>query len=421
MNAILPNPMLEATRLTREGKLTEATAMLQRLLSGSVASDVAPSPPAGVDLVNGRHATRIIDVDPATGELLDPTPTRPDLASNEALGGSTTDGVRPHAALHMPSLLRGLLGRFKQGDLARRRGVLPQGEVLRAPEPVPDGAQFVNRCFRGSEGSLDYKLYIPSRRVSGPMPLIVMLHGCTQSPDDFATGTRMNALAEKHGCLVVYPEQSNSANAQRCWNWFNPRDQRRDQGEPALIAGVTRDIVRDFTADADRVYVAGLSAGGAAAAIMAQAYPDVFAAVGVHSGLPCGAARDVPTAFAAMRQGAGGRRDVADATLGIPTIVFHADNDSTVHPRNGDLVVAQVGAMGAVRVETHSGQVPGGHAYRRTIHLTATGTTVVEQWLVHGAGHAWSGGSRRGSYTDPRGPDASGEMLRFFLQHSRRR
>jgi poly(hydroxyalkanoate) depolymerase family esterase len=250
-----------------------------------------------------------------------------------------------------------------------------------------------------------------------------MLHGCTQSPDDFAAGTRMNALAEEHGCLVAYPAQTQAANAQKSWNWFSPGDQKRDQGEPALIAGITRQIMRDHAVDARRVYVAGLSAGGAASAIMAQSYPDLFAAAGVHSGLACGAARDMPSAFAAMRQGAppqpgrGPTRENGGPV--VPTIVFHADKDSTVHPHNGDQVIAQSAAPGSLRTEVQRGQVPGGHAYSRTVHRDASGQPVLEQWLVHGGGHAWSGGSAAGTYTDPHGPDASREMLRFFLAHPR--
>ncbi|MBW6400238.1 PHB depolymerase family esterase [Roseomonas sp. HJA6] len=379
--------MLEATRLTREGRLHEATALLHRALGGAT----APDPPATAwSDTKGPAATpprRTIDVDPETG---DPVQT---------------------PASWMPRPLRAL-------------GALAQGPLARAPAPVPEGARFLRQTIGNMGATRDYKLYIPGGQRSAPMPMLVMLHGCTQSADDFAAGTRMNALAEEYGLLVVYPEQSKAANAQKCWNWFSPADQRRDRGEPALIAGMTRQVMQEHAVDGRRIYVAGLSAGGAAAAIMAQAYPDLYAAVGVHSGLPCGAARDIPTAFAAMQRGAATQQQpsglgAADAKpLAVPTIVFHADQDRTVHPSNGDLIAAQVAAMGAVTVETHAGQVPGGHAYSRTNHLTPTGTSVLEQWLVHGGGHAWSGGSNLGSYTDPRGPDASREMLRFFRQHA---
>jgi len=245
-----------------------------------------------------------------------------------------------------------------------------------------------------------------------------MLHGCTQSPDDFAAGTRMNLLAEEQACFIAYPAQMLAANPSGCWNWFDPGNQRRDGGEPSIIAGITRAVMGDFSIDPRRVYVAGLSAGGAAAAVLGGTYPDLFAAVGVHSGLACGAARDVASAFAAMRQG--GIPAAGHGGRTVPTIVFHGSRDATVHPRNGAQVIAQVTASAprlTTRVEL--GQEAGGHAYKRTLHVDAAGRIMFEHWDVEGGGHAWFGGSSDGSHTDPRGPDASREMLRFFLSHRR--
>jgi poly(hydroxyalkanoate) depolymerase family esterase len=246
-----------------------------------------------------------------------------------------------------------------------------------------------------------------------------MLHGCTQSPDDFAAGTGMNRLAEEHGLLVLYPAQDNAANPQRCWNWFNPEDQQRDRGEPSLIAGMTREVMREHAVDPARVYVAGLSAGGAAAANLAATYPDLYAATGIHSGLPAAAASDLPSAFAAMRQGAAPSSRPAGRKL-VPTIVFHGDQDSTVSPHNGDRIIAQVRAMAEglqATAAVQRGEAPGGRAYSRRLHADAAGRVLLEQWMIHGAGHAWAGGSPAGSYTDPQGPDASREMIRFFLEH----
>jgi poly(hydroxyalkanoate) depolymerase family esterase len=238
-----------------------------------------------------------------------------------------------------------------------------------------------------------------------------MLHGCTQSADDFAAGTAMNQLAEERGFLVAYPEQSARANGQRCWNWFEPEHQRRGGGEPAIIAGITQAVMRDHDVDPARVYAAGLSAGGAAAAVLGAAYPDLYAAVGVHSGLALGSASNLVSALGAMQ----GRGD-APVGHGVPTIVFHGDADRTVHPANGDAVIAAVAAKG-LKVSTSEGRVAGGRSYTRLTGTAADGRAMIEQWTIHGGGHAWSGGSARGSYTDPLGPDASSEMLRFFLSH----
>jgi poly(hydroxyalkanoate) depolymerase family esterase len=241
-----------------------------------------------------------------------------------------------------------------------------------------------------------------------------MLHGCTQDPDDFAAGTAMNDLAREQGFLVLYPAQVQHANASRCWNWFKHNHQRRDRGEPALLAGMTRSVMARHAVDPSRVYVAGLSAGGAMAAILGDAYPDLYAAVGVHSGLNPGAATDVKSAFEAMKRGAPG----SAAPDRPPTIVFHGDRDTTVNPANGEHVVAQHASRATAEGErARSGN---GRDYTRRRYRDAQGRVVAEHWVVHGSGHAWSGGRAAGSYTDARGPDATREMLRFFLEHRRK-
>ena len=240
-----------------------------------------------------------------------------------------------------------------------------------------------------------------------------MLHGCTQSALDFAAGTRMTDLAVRDGFAVLYPEQAQDHNPQRCWKWFKHNHQVRGRGEPSILAGMVRGVTDAHGVDPTRVYVAGLSAGGAMAAILGDAYPDVFAAVGVHSGLPTGAAHDVSSAFAAM-QGQPCPAAPGAAKPSPPTIVFHGDQDSTVHPVNGERVLAR--STRAAHVEVLRGEQ--GRAYTHHLHRDAQGHVQAEHWIVHGAGHAWSGGSAQGSYTDPAGPDASAEMLRFFSSHA---
>ena len=270
--------------------------------------------------------------------------------------------------------------------------------------------------FSNAAGSRSYKVYVPSGYNGQPLPVVVMLHGCTQNPDDFAAGTRMNEVAEEQTFLVAYPHQPRTANMKKCWNWFNEADQQREGGEPSLIAGIALQTVEEFSADPTRVYIAGLSAGGAAAAILASTHPDIFAAAGVHSGLACGAARDMPSAFAAMA-GQGISRP-SDTGASAPMIVFHGDADRTVHVVNGDHVVAQAKAETTLTEVVARGQTADGVNYTRAVHLDSAGGEVLEQWVLHGAGHAWSGGSDNGSYADARGPDASREMVRFFLQHT---
>ena len=290
------------------------------------------------------------------------------------------------------------------------QGFQPQA---RATSPAALGqGRFLTDSYSNHAGARSYKLYIPKGAEAGQaLPLIVMLHGCTQNPDDFAAGTQMNLRADEEPCLVLYPEQPKSANANGCWNWFQEGDQRCDAGEPSLIAGMTRQVMSRYPVDAKRVYVAGLSAGGAMAAIMGATYPDLFSAVCVHSGLPHGAARDLPSALMAMQRGCG---EGVAAPGSVPTIVFHGDRDSTVHPRNGEEVIRGLAANKRYKTSAEKGQIEGGRPYTRTRYLDASGRTALEDWRVHGAGHAWAGGSSAGSFTDSKGPDATRAMLEFF-------
>src|SRR6476620_8491706 len=387
----------EATRLTRAGQLVEATALLQRMLRGEGAPD-APSRTGGRVALAGREPL-IID---AKANAVEETDSHPRLEP---------------ASSAQPRKLRALLDRKTgRSGIGLRSGM--KRAPLSTPDIVPEGARFIESTYSSPAGSRAYRLFIPSGYQERPLPLVVMLHGCTQSPEDFAAGTRMNFIAEEQTCFVVWPAQRSEANQAKCWNWFRTADQQRGRGEPSLIAGITRQIMRDYSVDSKRVYVGGLSAGAAAAAIMGATYNDLYAAIGVHSGLACGAAVDLPSAFVAMRQGGGSNEVILGEGSPVPTIVFHGDRDTTVHPNNGDQILEQSVRTTSTQKNVHRGRVLGGHAYTRTIHTDASGRGIFEHWNIHGAGHAWSGGSSAGSYTDPRGPDATREMLRFFLEHS---
>ena len=324
-------------------------------------------------------------------------------------------------------------------DVAAR--VVPAGDDTHAAsdrEPSVGQVQqlpgsFEAHVFSNDAGSRAYKVYVPAGKSDTPRAMIVMLHGCTQSADDFAAGTQMNRLADEHDFLVVYPEQATQANASKCWNWFKPQDQRRGAGEPALIAGIVREVARTHGADPRRIFVAGLSAGAAMALVLGETYPELFAGVGAHSGLPYGSAHDIPSALAAMKGGRSGMPGLKNtrgaaatprrkAVQAVPLIVFHGDRDHTVQQTNGAHIVqqardahgAQAGGAG-MRVSTQAGVASGGGRFSRTVHADSAGQARIESWTLHGAGHAWSGGHASGSYTDGTGPDASAEMVRFFM------
>ncbi|MDP9435033.1 MAG: PHB depolymerase family esterase [Actinomycetota bacterium] len=376
--------MAEALRLTQDGRLLEATALLTAGLGALPVRAGPPAPPSTQGYDTGH-------------------------------GGSWG----PHLALpRTPRPSGRLLETLKAGLAQRLAGQPPRHRATASAVELPGELQ--HRSFSGRAGARTYDLYVPTGCTGQPVPLVVMLHGGKQDAHDFASGTRMSELAEEHTFLVAYPEQCRAANSGAYWNWFRPADQHRDAGEPSLIAGITHEVLGEQVVDPTQIFVAGLSAGGAMAAVMGATYPDLYAAVGVHSGLAYKAAHDVPSAFAAMHTG--GRPGPA---LEPRLIVFHGDRDRVVAPVNADRLIAP--RVTALRATT-AGAAPsptvtvgtrdGGHRHTRAAHHDAHGRLVAEQWTVHGAGHAWSGGSPSGSYTDAAGPDASREMVRFFLDEA---
>jgi len=390
----------------------EATRIIQSALSrGEVPSEAASEPVTKARAIE-HH---VIDL---TAEIIAPE----GLAAPQLDADIRSEQSEPpRTAVWSARPLGDALATLHHAELPRFNLDGLAGARPRKALEIPDGAQFLSRTFACAAGSRNYKLYIPRRSNTDRRALLVMLHGGTQDADDFAAGTRMNALAEEHGFIVAYPNQSKAANASLCWNWFTPENQMRGRGEPSIIAGITSEIVGDYDVDMARVFVAGLSAGGAMAAVMAATYPELYAAAGVHSGLPYRSAADLPSAFAAMRGNAGphGRRPRksragADDSPRVRTIVFHGDADKIVHPSNAAKIVKA--AKSGESIEHAQASDPATRAHTRTVIRDKAGVVIGEQWLVHGSGHAWSGGSPDGTYTDPHGPDASREMLRFFLE-----
>ena len=383
----------------------------------------------------GDVATATTTIQAALAALSDPAKpgTRADKTPQTLLIGSNA------ASAAGPSAESGAAAKPKSGNGLWRNGAprqslktvmdaLQRGRpgftapAARKPTILPriaDGARYEQRNFSCAEGARDYRIYVPGGLSQPAEGLLLMLHGCTQTADDFACGTGMNELAELHNLIILYPEQSRAENPSVCWNWFRPQDQRRGAGEPSILAALTQQIAEEFKVKRGRAFTAGLSAGGAMAATLGAVYPDIYCAIGVHSGLAHGAAHDVPSAFAAMRgditYATGSPADQSWNDTGrTPRIVFHGSGDGTVHPSNADRVFGASDDAAAASAE--SGVSAGGRRYHRTIVASSNQDSARELWMIEDSGHAWSGGSATGSFTDPVGPDASAEMVRFFLQ-----
>ena len=416
--------MREASALLQKNGAGAATEKIQQALAGMmpagagawadkrpVMRDINPAPHADTTKISHANANTNTSANTSASANGVPASFVPDLLARLGI-------ALPGAG--MPASFDGMGFKSMPFELP----VMPDFDRAAAVDGVQEGGaagQFLAASFANHAGSRAYKLYVPTGYHGQALPLVVLLHGCKQHPDDFAAGTGFNHLAEETPCLVLYPAQAQSANVSACWNWFGAADQQRGQGEPAIIAGMTQQVISDYGIDPAQVYIAGLSAGGAMAVIMGRTYPELYRAIGIHSGLPYGAAHDLPSALAAMKHGAAATAQCGAAAL--PVIVFHGERDPTVHPRNADQIVTQAGARSGpghadAKAKVTKGRAEGGHNYTRTVHQDADGKVLAEQWLVHGAGHAWSGGSARGSYTDRKGPDASREMMRFFSAHN---
>ena len=329
--------------------------------------------------------------------------------------------------------------------LAAASAMMPNGggEAASAEGRRPGGpaatGRFVDGAFTADAGTRRWKLWVPNGYDAARRhPLIVMLHGCTQDPDDLARGTRATDRADRAGALVLFPEQPESANPKKCWNWYDPAHQRRDDGEPSLIVGMTRQVSRDWAVDSQRVYLAGISAGAAMASIVAISYPDVYAAAALHSGIPYRAASTVMEAVGVMAKGAPDTARLARLALEamgtrarpIPAIIVQGADDPIVRPVNATHTRDAWVAMNALARGKSSASATldvnarrtefsaGGLAVVRECFGESTARTCeVETLLVSGLGHAWSGGSKLGTFTDERGPDATEAIMHFLLAH----
>jgi poly(hydroxyalkanoate) depolymerase family esterase len=426
--ALSISKFLQASPLSRSGRWMQAGYLLRKALGLVKTPEASPQAPAT------RSGTA--EIVPANDAAFASSP-QPQLDLERK---PLSEPISP-----APIQLKTTLETLELADVPLIEAPAPAARApVIKPAPTPRPASFTRHTFQFASAPYAYRLYQPAladgSAPAAPLPLLIMLHGCKQDAADFAQGTAMNEMAEQHGCIVLYPEQQAKANAMRCWNWFDTAHQGRDSGEPGMLAALTRKVLKSHNVDPARVYIAGLSAGGAMAAVMAGLYPDLYAAVGVHSGVPTGAASGVISALSVMRRGARPAAPAGEPESLMPTIVFHGGADRTVHPENGEQIVnaalstldacglilnktevAQDGAPAEVINEV-DGDAPDSVAGRdafRTVYRAADGKSYVDYWEVGTGPHAWSGGNPAGSFTDPQGPNASRAMLEFFLQHSK--
>jgi poly(hydroxyalkanoate) depolymerase family esterase len=414
--------MRRAAKATRAFNVLGATRIIQRTLATGVLagfSNRLHAKPTSVRSLSGHKTAPGIPVLPAP---------RPD-SEKQKKPRSLKAPTKAEGRARVPKHLRRPLGDVL--EILRKATILPT-PMARLPfassnaatrtsdVSIPEGARFTSRSFTCAAGSRDFMLYVPASAPQRPQGLILMLHGCTQNPVDFAAGTNMNTVAETHGLLIAYPAQTRASNASSCWNWFEAGHQLRDGGEPAILAGLTRKLIKEFGIDKGQVYVAGLSAGAAMAVIIGETYPDLFSAIGVHSGLPYQSAGNVMSALAVMRGSSAsamfGKAKLPDANAKrVRTIIFHGSADRTVHPSNAQRILDAASNRAKLGKETTESGSKNGRRFTQTVIAHMDGHPVVESWLIDGAGHAWSGGEISGSHTDAKGPDASREMVRFFL------
>ncbi len=375
--ALFPDFLAKAKALTIQGKLMDATRAIQQGLGFRPAGHPRPAQPA------------------VHRETLESPAQAPAAFTPAAVDQTAT-------------------------DVAFRETVRDAPDIKTPPQPSPRPPSFDLHTFERGPSRHAYRLFVPGRLDDSPIPLVVMLHGCKQDSEDFAKGTAMNELAEREKFMVLYPEQPRTANSMGCWNWFHPAHQSRDQGEPAMIAALTRQVASSHGVDPARVYVAGLSAGAAMAAIMGQLFPEIYAAVGVHSGLAPGSAHSVASAFSAMSKGPGPRAKTE--AIGIPVIIFQGSGDSTVAQANADAIIRSElvawSSKGAALVEGNKTiNTAGKRPSTATVWTDGAGKPIVESWTIDAGPHAWSGGHVSGSFTDPKGPSATQAMVDFFRQH----